>query len=83
VTYVTAPANVPGNSLVTPVTASCPAGTIVIGGGATVGNQSYEQVNDSYPNGQAGWTADIFNGDSGSDSATVTAICAPAAATAT
>jgi hypothetical protein len=70
----------------TPATATCPAGTTVIGGGATVSNEDDGLVNDSYPNGMTAWTADFFNngGVSGTDviTGTVTAICAPAAATA-
>jgi hypothetical protein len=59
---------------------------VVTGGGASVSNETDGFVNDSYPNGKTGWSGDFFNvgGVSGTDSmtATVTAICAPAAATA-
>jgi hypothetical protein len=77
---VTIPA---GGSGATLVTATCPAGTNVTGGGATISNESDGFVNDTFPNGKTSWSADVFN-DSGTDSitSTVTAICAPAAATA-
>jgi hypothetical protein len=59
-------------------TASCPAGTNVIGGGATVSNEEEDFVNDSGPNSaRTAWTATGF-GPSGS--MTVTAICTAAAA---
>lgn len=60
-------------------TASCPAGTNVIGGGATVSNEELAIVNDSGPNStRNGWTATGF-GPPGT-SMTVTAICTAAAA---
>jgi len=60
-------------------TASCPAGTNVIGGGATVSNEEQDFVNDSGPNSSRnGWTATGF-GPTGT-SMTVTAICTAAAA---
>ncbi len=85
VTYVTATTSVPGNSGAVPslVTATCPTGTTVVGGGASVADEVHGFVNDSYPNGRTGWAADIFDSsNSGSMSTTVTAICAPAASTA-
>jgi hypothetical protein len=60
-------------------TASCPAGTNVTGGGATVSDEVNAFVNDSGPNGtRNGWTATGF-GEPGT-SMTVTAICTAAAA---
>ena len=53
----------------------------VIGGGATVSDETYGGVVDSSPSGTTGWTAHIYNGNGSTLSATVTAICAPAAAT--
>ena len=84
VTYVTSSGSIPGdgNAAAHPLTASCPSGTTVIGGGANVANETMEFVNDSYPSGKTGWSADFYNDDSQAWSATVTAICAPAAATA-
>lgn len=59
-------------------TASCPAGTNVIGGGATVSNEKEAFVNDSGPNStRNGWTATGV-GPPGT-SMTVTAICTAAA----
>jgi hypothetical protein len=55
-------------------TASCPAGTYVIGGGATVSNEALAYVNDSGPSStHTAWTATIY-GENGT-SMTVTAIC--------
>ncbi len=60
-------------------TASCPAGTNVVGGGATVSNEETAFVNDSGPNStRNGWTATGF-GEVGT-SMNVTAICTAAAA---
>jgi hypothetical protein len=87
VTYVTAPATIPlatsDGSPVVSATATCPSGTTVIGGGAQVSDEDYDVTNDSYPNGKTGWTADFYDAsESGSPgTGTVTAICAPAAAT--
>lgn len=58
-------------------TATCPDGTNVIGGGATVSNEEEAFVNDSGPNGaRNGWIATGF-GPFGT-SMTVTAICTAA-----
>jgi hypothetical protein len=58
--------------------ASCPPGTNVTGGGATVSNELQAFVNDSGPNStRNGWTATGF-GEPGT-SMTVTAICTAAA----
>ncbi len=83
VTYVTTSATVAYNygSPAQAVTATCPSGTNVIGGGATVSDETYGAVVDSAPSGQTAWTAHIYDGNNG-ETATVTAICAPAAATA-
>ena len=84
VTYVTSSGSIPGDGGTAAhlLTANCPSGTTVIGGGANVADEHTEIVNDSYPNGKTGWSADFYNGDTQAWSATVTAICAPAAATA-
>lgn len=55
-------------------TASCPAGTSVVGGGATLSNDEQGIVNDSGPASSTGWTATGY-GASGV-SMVVTAICA-------
>jgi len=77
VTYVTAktvPIVSPQPDAGTPATATCPAGTKVIGGGAQVSSEHNDYVNDSFPTtARTGWTATIF-GATG-DTGTVTAIC--------
>jgi hypothetical protein len=80
VTYVTGTGTIVADST-SPltVTASCPSGTTVIGGGGSVTNEGYDYLNDSYPAGKTGWTADFYGTEGGG--ATVTAICAPAAVT--
>ena len=63
------------------ITASCPAGTFVTGGGTSVSNEQNGFVNDSYPQSKTTWAADVFNSTTTPMTSTVTAICAPAAAT--
>jgi hypothetical protein len=58
------------------VAAFCPAGTRVIGGGITVGNDSVQLVNDSHPVTN-GWAGTVFNTGTVAHGATTTAICAP------
>jgi hypothetical protein len=54
----------------------------VIGGGASIADKSGAgSLADSYPNGKAGWAADFLEFNVAT-TGTVTAICAPAAATA-
>lgn len=78
--------NGPGPFLPTLVTAACPPGTNVTGGGANTNDETAGSVTDSYPSGRTTWSADVFNngGNSGTESinATVVAICEPAASTA-
>ncbi|HUA04343.1 MAG TPA: hypothetical protein VMB27_10600 [Solirubrobacteraceae bacterium] len=82
VTYVSVPVAIPVTSSVpTSSVASCPAGTNVIGGGASITDTVGGLVDDSYPSGKIAWVAD-FSDFSTATSGTVTAICAPAAATA-
>jgi hypothetical protein len=55
--------------------AACPAGKKVIGGGATVNNQTYAFINESAPTLERnGWLATGFSGITGV-SMTITAIC--------
>jgi hypothetical protein len=83
VTYVAQTTPVPAGPTSVRVTANCPSATTVIGGGATVNDEVFGLVNDSFPGGKTSWVADVYDGNtSGSINATVTAICAPAAATA-
>jgi hypothetical protein len=65
------------------VTASCPPGLSVIGGGATVSNEGNDFVNDSGPTpARNGWTANGFVVITPvGQTMTVTAICAAAAST--
>jgi hypothetical protein len=62
------------------VSASCPAGTVVLGGGASVSSTQNDIVDSSAPAGHSGWIAVFFGG--AGDTGTVTAICAPAASSA-
>lgn len=77
VQYVAATASINPTSVTgTSVTANCPAGMKVIGGGAIVNSSSNAFVNESGPaSSRTGWVADAF-GESGT-SLTVTAICTP------
>ena len=71
-----------GGSVVA-ATATCPAGTVVLGGGAHLSSQITQSLNDSYPSANNAWTADVFSfsGGPGAPTFTVYAVCAPAAAT--
>jgi hypothetical protein len=62
-------------------TATCDPGLTVVGGGANLGNEDNQLVNDSYPSGTNGWTVDVFASPSGGGPFTVYAICVPAAST--
>lgn len=63
-----------GFNLVT-ATATCPPGTFVVGGGASLGDQGAQLVNDSYPSNPSTWTADIANFSPGAPAFSVYAIC--------
>ena len=64
-----------GGGAGTPGTANCPAGTQVIGGGATVSNEAEDFINDSGPTAaRTGWTATGYASIEGT-TMTVTAIC--------
>ncbi len=82
VTYATSSASVSPGGVAVLVTATCPAGTIVIGGGGQVTDETNAFVNDTFPNGKTGWSVDYINDGTSASNATTTAICAPAAATA-
>jgi hypothetical protein len=78
--YVSATATIP-NAPPDPlpeVTATCPAGTHVVGGGAQVSRTDGGGfIDDSHPSGSTAWKARFDNNASGSPyTATVTAICA-------
>jgi hypothetical protein len=64
----------------TTATATCPPGTKVIGGGATVSNEAEDFINDGAPSSdRTGWTATGFALTEGT-SMTITAICTVVAA---
>lgn len=82
VSYAVAQISVPVTTIApTRGTASCPAGTVVTGGGAAVSNEVDGLVNDSVSTATSGWAADFVNLGSGPITGVVEAICAPAAAT--
>lgn len=60
----------------TSITANCPPGAYVVGGGATVSNDERAYVNDSGPSPlRTGWTASGYSWYPGGIEMTVTAIC--------
>jgi hypothetical protein len=77
---VTATGTAVGGAGVT-ATATCDPGLTVVGGGAKLGNEDNQLVNDSYPSGSTGWTVDVFASPSGGGAFSVYAICATAAST--
>jgi len=82
VTYVTVPVTIPQSTqTATSAIASCPSGTNVIGGGASIADTVGGLVDDSYPSGKIAWIADLSDFNTAT-TGTVTAICAPAASTA-
>jgi hypothetical protein len=64
-------------------TATCPGGFTVVGGGASLSNTAGAGLNQSFPAGRNGWTADAFasGGAPGPVTVTAHAICAPASST--
>jgi hypothetical protein len=71
-----------GGSTPESATATCPSGLNVTGGGARVSDEPNDYVNDSYPEGRTGWTANgVHSSATTGPTMTVTAICAPAATT--
>ena len=65
----------------TSASATCAQGLVVVGGGASLGSEDNQLVNDSYPSASNRWTVDVFAGPSGAAPFTVYAICVPAAST--
>ncbi len=66
------------SGVVLSLTASCPSGDQIVGGGARVSDTSSDSVIDSWPRGSNNqWQADATGGSG--DTLTVTAICAPVA----
>ena len=74
-TYVTNTVTPPSNQDST-VSANCPAGLHVIGGGVKVADTFNDFIDDTYPTVN-GWSAVVDIGVNGTHVATVTAICAP------
>jgi hypothetical protein len=75
VQYQSTTVSLPGDWLPTTVTANCPPGAYVTGGGATLSNDEGARVNDSGPSSlRTGWTATAFAWPGGVEM-TVTAIC--------
>jgi hypothetical protein len=70
-----------GNPPIDVATATCDTGLVVVGGGASLADETNQYVNDSYPNGTSAWTANVVNTGASTPGFTVYAICAPAAAT--
>jgi hypothetical protein len=70
-----------GSPPIDSATATCDQGLVVVGGGASVADQSSQYVNDTAPNGNAAWSAHVVNMGASTPSFTVYAICAPAAST--
>jgi hypothetical protein len=60
--------------------ATCPAGTFVAGGGASLGDRTTQSLDDGYPSSATAWTVNISNDGAGAPGFTVYAICVPAAA---
>jgi hypothetical protein len=61
-------------------TATCPTGTFVVGGGASLGDRTVQSLADSYPSSTTAWTANIVNAGTTAPGFTVYAICVHAAA---
>lgn len=75
VQYQSTTVSLPGDGRPTNVTANCPPGAYVVGGGATLSNDDRGYVNDSGPSSlRTGWTATAISWPGGVDM-TVTAIC--------
>ena len=69
-----------GSFSVKGATAACPAGTFVVGGGASLGDQNAQIVNDSYPSDSTTWTAHVANFAPTTPAFNVYAICVRATA---
>jgi hypothetical protein len=76
VTTVTAPGTVPAGAGIS-ASATCPSGQSVVGGGANLGNENEQAVNDTYPSAANRWTVDVSASTAGAGSFTVYAICVP------
>jgi len=63
----------------TSATATCDPGLTVVSGGAKLGDETNQFVNDTYPSASNAWTVDV--GAATAASFTVYALCVPAAST--
>jgi hypothetical protein len=81
VQIVTATGSAPNSGAVASVTANCPAGTRVVGGGGSVADPNNAFINDMWPSSATAYTARAFNSTSAPSAVAFTAyaICAPAA----
>lgn len=55
------------------VTATCPRGTKVAGGGIRMSDESYDWLVGSYPSGPRSWTASAYGSEFGKDPSSITA----------
>ena len=79
--YESATAPVPAGATSASVTANCPQGMVVTGGGGRVSNPTKGGLNHSFPAARGGWTVEAFNTDTAASTVTAFAICAQAAST--
>jgi hypothetical protein len=79
VSYVVADKSIPANTYTSAATATCPAGTKVVGGGIKIpnpaGGTGGSFLDDSYPT-QTGWAGHVANGTAAAVTSTTIAICA-------
>jgi hypothetical protein len=78
-TYKSASASAPATTDSTAATASCDAGQRATGGGVKLDNPAAGLVDDSYPDGNAAWTAHVYNPSGSAQNFTVYVICTAAA----
>jgi len=70
--------SLPDDSVSHSATATCPAGTKVIGGGTQLGDSLDDYMTGTYPAGTTGWTGSAYRGVTGTASFTAWAVCLPA-----
>ncbi|MDX6718413.1 MAG: hypothetical protein QOJ63_667 [Solirubrobacteraceae bacterium] len=76
----TSEAAAPGGFTNRTATATCPAGTFVVGGGASLNDRTVQSLDDSFPSSATAWTTNIVNDGETAPGFTVFAICVPAVA---
>jgi hypothetical protein len=77
-TYKSSTASAPASTDSTGATVSCDSGQKVVGGGVKLEDPTSGLVDDSYPDGNAAWTAHVANGPGAARNFTVYAICTAA-----